>query len=308
MSRIGFGCWPIGGHGWGRTDDAASVAAVAAALDAGINFFDTADVYGFGHSEELLARALGAHRRHVVVASKFGVRWDASSTTWRDTSPQWLDRALDASLRRLRLDSIPLYQVHWDDGVTPLEAVIERLCRHREAGKVQEIGICNAQPRQIARIAAAARVVSMQTGYNAVDRGAEDGVFGACRDADIDVVTHSSLAQGLCSGKYGSGATFGADDVRSRSPYFNGGYAANMAVVSRMRRVGARYGRTPAQVALGWVLGAGQVASALVGIKTAEQVRENAEVLWNMDEADRAYIANGTIEEAAGQTAVAGVI
>lgn len=293
VSRIGFGCWPIGGHGWGPVDDSVSVAAVRAALDAGINFFDTADVYGFGHSEEILARALGDDRHDVVIATKFGVRWDLAGRTRRDVSLGWLDEALHASLRRLRLERIPLYQIHWPDGVTPLEHVVERLCRYRGAGKIGAIGCCNCTPEQIARLAAAGPIASMQTAYNPVDRAAETGVFAACRDAGIPIVTHSSLAQGLCSGTHGPGSTFAGDDVRSRSPYFNGAYAANMAVVARMRAVAQRHGATPPQVALGWVLHDPQVASALAGIKTPAQLRENVRVLWSITAAERRYISDG---------------
>jgi aryl-alcohol dehydrogenase-like predicted oxidoreductase len=134
----------------------------------------------------------------------------------------------------------------------------------------------------------------MQVAYSPVDRKVEDTVIPACRALSLDIVTHSSLAQGLCSGKYGPGSTFGPGDVRSRSPYFNGAYAANMAVVARMHEVGERHGRTPAQVALGWIMGERQVASALVGIKTVEQVRENVDVLWDMTPGERRYIAEGS--------------
>lgn len=292
VSRVGFGCWPLGGHGWGPVDDGASVTAVRASLDAGVTFFDTADVYGLGHSEDILSRALGSDRHRVVVATKFGVRWDETGATWRDTSLAWLDQALDASLRRLRLDCIPLYQIHWHDGVTALDAVVERLLRHREAGKIAAIGGSNCTPEHIVRLTAAGPIASMQVAYSAVDRRAEERVFAACDDAGVPVVTHSSLAQGLCSGKYGLGARFDHGDIRRRSAYF--GESASLAVVSRMREVGDGYGKTPAQVALGWVLGAASVASALVGIKTAEQLWENVDVLWNMTAAERQYIADGT--------------
>ncbi len=307
VSRIGFGCWPIGGHGWGQVDDAASMAAVQAAIETGITFFDTADAYGFGRSEEILARALDRERHTVVIGTKFGVRWnEATGTTWRDTSLEWLDEALHASLRRLRLDRIPLYQIHWPDGVTPIESTLERLCRHRDAGKIGEIGCCNFEGTDVARAAGAATVVSMQVAYNPVDRKVEDIVLPACRERSLDIITHSSLAQGLCSGKYGPGSTFGPDDVRSRSAYFNGAYTTNMAVVARMREIGTRHGRTPAQVALGWILGEPQVASALVGIKTVEQVCENVNVLWDMTSDDRAYVAGRTDAPVADAVAVSG--
>src|SRR5947207_3407434 len=143
VSRVGFGGWAISGHGWGPVDDRESAAAVQRALDLGINLFDTADVYGFGHSEEVLASALGDERRHAVIATKFGVTWDARGRVSRDVSPPRVVAALEASLRRLRLDCIPLYQVHWPDGATPVAATMEALRRCQEAGKVRWIGCCN---------------------------------------------------------------------------------------------------------------------------------------------------------------------
>jgi aryl-alcohol dehydrogenase-like predicted oxidoreductase len=298
VSRIGFGCWPMGGHGWGRVDDASSVRAVRAALDAGVTLFDTADVYGLGHSETTLAAALGSDRHTVVIATKFGVRWDAGGTTWRDLSDGWLDEALHGSLRRLQIDAIPVYQIHWDDGVTPIERVMERLCRYQEAGKILAIGACNGSPSDVARLAETGPLASMQVAYNALDRKAEEGVFPAVHARGGAILTHSSLAQGLCSGKRTPGARFGADDIRSRSRYFQDVSTETGATVARLREIGARHGCSPAQAALGWVLAATPVASALVGMKTPEQVRENVRPLWNMTDADRDYIAHGDLEPA----------
>ena len=147
VSRLAFGCWAMGGHGYGTVDDAESIAAVKKALELGINFFDTADVYGFGHSERILSEALDSRRHDVVIATKFGVSWDDSGKTRKDCSPKRLVEALEGSLRRLRVECIPLYQIHWHDGITPVPDLMETLLRCREAGKIRYIG-CSNFPRR----------------------------------------------------------------------------------------------------------------------------------------------------------------
>lgn len=143
VSRVGFGCAVMGGWDYGAADDNESISAVHAALDQGINFFDTADVYGLGHAEEVLGRALRDQGDDVVVATKFGVRWDAQGRTVRDCSPGWVVRALEDSLRRLGRERISLYQIHWPDPTVPIEDTMEALERCRAQGKIQHIGCCN---------------------------------------------------------------------------------------------------------------------------------------------------------------------
>ena len=140
----------MGGHGWGEVDEKKARDAVARAAELGINFFDTADCYGFGHSEQLISEVLGPKRNDVVIATKFGVAWDAGTRkTWKDSSASRCVLAVEDSLRRLRLDSIPLYYVHWLDGVTPVEETVEALAGLRDAGKIQHIGVSNFTPDQL---------------------------------------------------------------------------------------------------------------------------------------------------------------
>ena len=137
VSRIGFGCWAIGGHGYGKTDDKESIKAIQKALHLGINFFDTADVYGFGHSEEILCKALGSQKDNVIIATKFGVNWDERGNTFYDCSPKRVTEALEGSLRRLKIDCIPVYQIHWYDNVSPILETLEVLKKYQESGKIQ---------------------------------------------------------------------------------------------------------------------------------------------------------------------------
>ena len=144
ISRLGVGTWAIGGFGWGRIDDSDSIAALRKAWDLGINFFDTADIYGFGHAEEIIAKALGGDRKKAMIATKFGVRRGLDGKTFKDISPKYAVEALDASLRRLKLDCIPLYQIHWpDDGVTPVEETMAALDKCQAQGKIRFIGYSN---------------------------------------------------------------------------------------------------------------------------------------------------------------------
>lgn len=291
ISRVGFGCWAIGGHGWGRVDDRESMVAIRRAVERGVTVFDTADVYGFGRSEEILAEALGELRKDVVIATKFGVKWDSQARISRDVSPAYFAKALENSLRRLNVTCIPLYQIHWPDGRTPISATIEALRRCQETGKIRWIGCCNFSPELLRAANEVAPVVSLQLPYNLFDRDAERTTLAECRQLGVGVLAHSALAHGLVSGKHGAGASFPESDIRSRSPYFKGvKYERALEVVRRMEAIGGRYGKTPAQVAIRWILDNADVTCALTGIKTAHQVDENVEIDWTLSTDDRQLI------------------
>lgn len=276
VSRIGLGGCPFGGHGWGPVDDENSLQAIRAAVDCGINFFDTADVYGLGHSEEILARGLGTKRTEMVIATKFGVRWDNQKRIVKDISPRYLRTALEASLRRLQLDCLPLYYVHWPDGATPVEAAVEELGRCRQEGKIRALGISNFSAEQIERAGAVAEVACLQVQYSLVDRDAES-LASAVQQTQISLVTWGSLAQGLLAGKYDASSRFGPDDRRSRYENFRGEkFIRNLQTVEAVKRIAARVGKTPAQVAVRWLLDNPLVGCALLGAKSPQQVRDNA--------------------------------
>ena len=286
-SRIGFGCWAIGGHGWGRVDDEESIRSIRRALELGVNLFDTADVYGLGHSEEVLRRGLGEDRKRVVIATKFGLRWDSEARITRDISPQRVTEALEGSLRRLDIDAIPLYFIHGPDNSTPIEATMGALVRCQESGKVLHIGCSNLPLETVRRARAISPVTGLQSSYNIVDRTAEQTVIPFCRELGISLITFSSLAQGLLTGKYGSRVAFGEQDIRKRSQYFAEERAVdNMEIVMRTAAVARRLGVTPAQVALRWLLDNPHVACALTGIKRSGQIEENAGATgWELDDA-----------------------
>lgn len=278
VSRIALGGCPLGGHGWGAVDDTESVAAVRSAVDAGVTFFDTADVYGLGHSEELLSRALAEDRHRVTVATKFGVRMGPDGRAFRDVSPAWARLAVEASLRRLRLERIPLYYMHWPDDRTSIEDVVGALVDLRDEGKIGAIGLSNVTAAQVARANRVARISAVQVQYSLVDRASAEALLGTTQGLAIPLITWGSLAQGLLTGKYDERSVFDSTDRRSRYENFQQPkLARNMQVVRRLRKIAASAKATPGQVAIRWLLDQPGVGAVLFGAKTISQVAENVQ-------------------------------
>ncbi|PYV16467.1 MAG: general stress protein [Acidobacteria bacterium] len=259
VSRVGFGCAAIGGYDYGPTGDRESLAAIRRALELGVNFFDTSDVYGLGHSEEILAAGLGEDRNKVVVATKFGVKWDARGRTERDISPRYAAEAIEASLGRLKLERIPVYQVHWPDGKTPIGDTLAALKRFQEAGKIGCIGVCNFAPEQVREAQRASRIESLQLPYSLVEPERGEEVHSAVEEFDLAFLPYSPLGQGLLTGRYGPGSKFAGTDLRARSERFSpDGLEACEPLIARVKSVIAGVKR-PAQIednvgAAGWTL------------------------------------------------------
>jgi aryl-alcohol dehydrogenase-like predicted oxidoreductase len=300
VSRIGFGCWAIGGHGYGPVDDETSIRAVRHALSRGITFFDTADVYGLGHSEEILSKALGERRQDVVIATKGGVGWDAGGRTFRDSTPQHLVAALEASLRRLRIECVPLYQVHHHDGVTPLEATMEALIRCRDAGKIRFIGASNLSLTQVGEMGNLERLFAIQSPFSVVNRTNEPLLRHCHERAGMITIAYGALVRGLLTGKYDGDAKFGADDTRSRDPDFHGARLdRNLAVAGDLACVAADCSRSVAQVALRWVLDQPFISTVIVSMKTPEQVQINVGAMgWTLTDDARQYLSRHSLPPA----------
>ena len=292
ISRIGFGCWAIGGHGYGSVDDRESIKAIQKALDMGVNFFDTADVYGFGHSEEILGKALGGKRNEVIIATKFGVNWDKNKRTFKDCSPERVVEALEASLRRLKIDCIPLYQIHWHDEKTPIEDVMGTLLKCRDAGKILHIGCCNFSKDLILRASNINRVESYQCLYNLAKRQNEKIIKYSSEELGISVLAYGVIGRGILSAKYNKNSQFGENDTRINDPDFHGArYDKNIFIAEKLSEIGKKYGKSPAQVAIRWVLENPNVTCAITGSKTPEQVAENVDSIgWSLDQNDMEVI------------------
>lgn len=292
ITRLGMGCWAAGGHGWGSSNDAHSIAAIRHAFDEGCTFFDTADVYGLGHSEELIRRALGKHRHDVVIASKGGVRWNESGRIWKDCSPAHLRKAVDRSLLRLGIDTIPLYYVHWPDGTTPIAAAVEELDRLRELKRISALGISNFTATQVKEAVKTAKIDALQFKFNLLYRDGSDELLSLCHEHGITPIFHGVLADGLLTGKFTRESAFGPDDHRSRMPEFQGStFLNNLAIVDELRSRAKRIGASPGQVALRWPLDSTNNSAALFGAKTIRQVADNlAAACMNLPDDFMAYL------------------
>lgn len=294
VSRLAFGGWAIGGYGWGKINDRDSVAAIRKALDLGINFFDTADVYGLGHSEEVLSQALGEDRHKVVIATKFGKNWDKNGKTFLDASPKRVVEALEGSLKRLRIDCIPLYQIHWPDPKISIGETIRALKKCQQEGKIAHIGCSNFSPDQMREAQEIARIESLQAPYNFTDRKIEKEILPYCQRKKISVITYSPLVQGLFSGQYNINSKFDKDDIRGKYENWQGEkFKAGLKLTERLKEIGIRYEKTPAQIALRWILDNPSIGHVIVGIIKPEHITENAEAVdWKFLPEDHKMLTN----------------
>lgn len=288
LSRIGFGAWQAGGHGWGARDDEAALAAMIAAIEVGLNLIDTADVYGFGRSEELVRRAIDAvpgARDEVIVATKGGVAWDDSGRTRKDSSPVRLRAAVEGSLTRLGTESIDLFYLHWPDGITPVAESVAALAALRQEGKIRRIGLSNVTADELDSVAHLG-ISAVQVKGNLLEPQEMFAIAGTARRAGALVVAYSSLADGLLTGRIGPDRVFASTDHRSRYPLFHGdAFVEALKRVETLKSVASRKGRSPAQVALRWVLDSRHCDVVLVGTATASHVYDNAGALgWSLGE------------------------
>jgi aryl-alcohol dehydrogenase-like predicted oxidoreductase len=276
VSRIGFGCGPASGYDYGQVDEAEWRLAVLAALENGINFFDVADVYGFGRAEEMLSEALGDRRHEVVVATKCGLAWDHQGKVRRDLSRKNVLRSVDASLRRLRLDVIPLYQIHWPDPLTPVEETLEALAQCQKQGKIRCLGVSNFPYDLLRQAHAVCPLQSEQVAFNLLCREPEREIFPWCKSAGVSILAHSGLARGFLAGRYAPGDGNRFSDTRKSSPYFSSeGGAEKQGLLDAIRRIAAEASRPFSSVAIRWMLDHPDPSVALIGIKSRAQLMEN---------------------------------
>lgn len=293
VSRFGFGGCPLGGHGWGDTDDQKLIAAIHSAFDAGVTLFDTADVYGLGRSEAVLGEVLEAHRDEVVFATKFGVRREGDTTLY-DNSADWIRLSVEGSLKRLRTDRIDLYQLHYWDKTTPLPDIVDVLQDLIRQGKIRAFGVTNLDPRTISGDPIDG-LVSFSMEYNLLRQDRTEDIR-AIEAGGLTFLSWGSLAQGALSGKYSVEAAFDPDDRRSRDAYsaFHGeGLARREEAVSLLRAIAPNYpGRTVAQLAVRWILDRHPGSVALVGMKSPEQVRDMCGAFdWSLTAEDLARLS-----------------
>jgi aryl-alcohol dehydrogenase-like predicted oxidoreductase len=294
VSRIALGTWAIGGWMWGGSNESDAISTIHAALDRGINLIDTAPVYGFGRSEEIVGKALaaGGRRKRVFIATKVGLDWK-DGKPFRNARKARIIKEAEDSLRRLQTDVIDLYQVHWPDPHTPLAEVAEAMGELHRAGKVRAIGVSNFSPAQMEEFRKVAPLHTAQPPYNVFERAIEQDVLPYCRDRDIAVLAYGSLCRGLLSGSMSESSSFTGDDLRKNDPKFLAPrFAQYLAAVEKLDRFAREhYGRRVIQLAVRWVLDRGEMNIALWGARRADQLAPIADVVgWHIDSSAMAVI------------------
>jgi aryl-alcohol dehydrogenase-like predicted oxidoreductase len=289
---VTFGAWAIGGLFWGGSDDEAAVTAIRTAIDHGMHAIDTAPMYGCGHSERIVARAVGDRRDRVRLLTKCGLRWDSTEgefffkidspegemiTCHKNLKADSIFHECEQSLRRLETDVIDLYQVHWPSASAPAEETMGALVKLREQGKIREIGVSNYSARQMAEASSFAPIVSNQVKYNLLERDIESDALPYCREQGLSVICYSPMAMGLLTGKVTMDRTFPETDVRGGQPWYQPKNRRRVLdALEKIRPIADAHTATLAQLATAWVIAQEGVTTALVGARTPEQAAENA--------------------------------
>jgi aryl-alcohol dehydrogenase-like predicted oxidoreductase len=289
-SRIGLGTWAIGGWMWGGSDEAESIATIRSAVERGVTLIDTAPVYGFGRSEEIVGKALAEAglRDEVQIATKVGLNWK-DGKIFRDSSATRIRREIEDSLRRLRTDVIDLYQVHWPDLQTPFVETAGTLENLRREGKIRAIGVSNYSPMQMNEFRVAARLDAVQPPYNLFEREIEADVLPYAKASGLTVLSYGALCRGLLSGRMTAKTIFEGDDLRKVDPKFQGKrFDQYLAAVKELQKLARdRFGKSVLALAVRWVLDQGPTI-ALWGARHPNQLDPTAEIDgWTIDEASR---------------------
>lgn len=289
VSRFCMGGCPMGGYGWGSVQESELLDAIHAALDAGVNFFDTADTYGLGQSERTLAKGLGSRRRDAVIESKFGVRVGGGKTVY-DNSPEYIQQALEESLRRLNTDYIDVYLVHYRDGKTPIADVVGKLEELKAAGKLRYYGLSNIHGDGLEELLPyAGRFACCQDELSLACRKNEDDLRAVQSRLRATPMMWGSLGQGILTGKYNrENVCFGADDRRSREIYVNfhgEKLEQNLRIVEALRKIAANREKSVAACAIRWILDTLPESVVIAGVKRPAQLSANVEAMgWTLNE------------------------
>ena len=306
-SRIALGTWAIGGWMWGGSNETEAIRTIHAALDRGINLIDTAPVYGFGRSEEIVGKALASdgRRRNALIATKVGLDW-RDGQPFRNASKARIITEVEDSLRRLNTDVIDLYQVHWPDPNTPIAEVAETMAALRKAGKIRAIGVSNFSPAQMNEFRKVAPLHTAQPPYNLFERAIEEDVLPYCRTRQIAVLAYGSLCRGLLSGRMSLSSRFVGDDLRKADPKFRSPrFAQYLAAVEQLDRLAQEhFAKRVIHLAARWVLDRGDANIALWGARRENQLSPISDVLgWRIDNATMTeidHILNETISDPIG--------
>jgi aryl-alcohol dehydrogenase-like predicted oxidoreductase len=293
VSRVALGTWAIGGWMWGGTDETQSVTTIEAALEHGINLIDTAPVYGFGHSEEIVGKAIagGGLRSKVLIATKAGLDWK-DGRVFRNASRARILQEVEDSLRRLRTDHIDIYQVHWPDPLVAIEETAEAMHALFRRGTIRAIGVSNFSVEQMERFRGAAPLHVLQPPYNMFERGVEADLLPYCREHGIATLGYGALCRGLLSGRMRPDTIFGGDDLRRHDPKFRATrFAQYLAAVQKLDRLAQeRFRKRVIHLAVRWMLDQ-EITTALWGARRPDQLQPVDEVTgWRLDGTAKAEI------------------
>lgn len=290
---IALGTWAMGGTQWGPSDDEESLAALRAGLDAGMTFIDTADTYGEGRSEEIVARAIEGRRDGLFISTKVGVLGNPTAGWKIDLSRKHIMEGCEDSLKRLGVDVIDLYQLHWAAKDVPIEESVGALNTLRAQGKIRYAAVCNFTAQELEEAAEFGPLVSLQSPYSMLDRHVEPADLPTAGRLGMGFLAYGPLAKGLLTGKFrGDEPVFPDGDVRNRDKAFHGeGWARSQRIVAGLDPIAARHGKTMGQVATNWVLSRPGVTAALVGVRHPAQAHEAVGGQgWKLDDEDLALI------------------
>ena len=292
VSRVAIGTWAIGGWMWGGTDEAESIATIRAAVEHGINVIDTAPVYGFGRSEEIVGKAIAEAnlRSRVVIATKTALEWQ-NGKVFRNASRARVMQEVEDSLRRLRTDYIDIYQVHWPDPLTAIEETADAMLTLFQRGKIRAIGVSNFSVSQMERFRRVAPLHVLQSPYNLFERGIEADLLPYCAKNRIAMLGYGALCRGLLSGRMRPDTAFDGDDLRRSDPKFREPRLAQyLAAVQRLDQLGQRFGKRVIHLAVRWMLDQG-ITAALWGARHPHQLQPVDEVTgWQLDASAKAEI------------------
>ena len=295
VTPVIFGAWAVGGWMWGGSDEAESIAAIQASIDHGVTTIDTAAVYAQGYGEEVVAKAIQGRRDKVQVATKCGMRWDSDqgSDPWktqdrqgrdvvirRNSKPDSIAHECEQSLKRLRIDVIDLYQIHWPDTTTPVEDSMAALLKLQDQGKIRAIGVSNYDASWIKKAAGAAPLASLQPPYSLIQRKIEPEILPLCREHGIGIIAYSPLERGLLTGTVSPDRQFPPGDHRASHKFFTPENRKRvLEALEQIRPIAETHGVSLAQMVINWTVQEPGITAAIVGARNAEQAKHNAEAL-----------------------------
>jgi len=278
ISAVGLGTWAYGNDTFGKVDDQQSIKAIKAAVDSGINLIDTAPAYGDGHAEKVVGKAIQGIRDKVVVATKCGTHRDGPKYI-RDLSPQRIRTEIENSLKRLDIEQIDLYQIHWPDPDTPLEDSVEELLKLKQEGKFKYLAVCNFGVELMQEISKMTDIISLQPQYSLLKREIEDQIIPYLLNNNLGTLSYGTLGGGILSGKYQERPEF-EDEKDNRAgfyPFFKKeNWPQTQSLIKLLKEIAAAHDQTPAQTAINWAISRAGITTALVGAKNEKQARENA--------------------------------